>query len=950
MPLKVPLLLLGAAIVGQAQEDPTEFFEARVRPVFASNCYSCHTTSKLGGLELDSRASLLKGGKSGPGFVAGKPAESLLIRAVSQTDARLKMPMGSPKLKDGEIADLAHWIAMGAPWPESKQAVQKGFVLTPEKRALWSLQPLHKPIAPLVKETGWAKTPIDRFVLAKLEEQRMKPLGPANRRVLLRRASYDLIGLPPTPEEIEAFEKDTSPDAFAKVVDRLLASPHYGERWGRHWLDVARYTDGDGPEDKPKPKARGARGMTFVGYGMTRDGYANTWRYRDWVIDAFNQDMPYDLFVKAQIAADLLPGQPDPKKLLPGLGLFGLGPWYTGDCVVYSDSRADERDARIDVLSKGFLGLTVTCARCHDHKYDPISQKDYYALGGIFFASGYKEYNLAPADHVALGQKYQAALRAKQGELGEFMEKGAVDVAETLARQTSRYMMAGRRVLLSTPKLDVAAVALEEKLDPATFQRWLKYLGTKERQHPFLREWDGLMAKGGNDEEAQRVADQFQKLVLEIIAEKRDVDAANLEMKKHYKPDPNEASVLLPGDLMQFELFQFKHNLIEKAIDPNRYYVWLDVVQGPPASRVDDFGKRKGIFEYSEEDLLRFFTSARKARLESLEADLDALRKAAPPDYPYVMGLGDNPKPINMKINVRGNPNNLGEEVPRGFPAVLAGADRDPLPFTKGSGRLELAEAIVSHPLTARVIANRIWMEHFGRGIVATTTNFGVMGDRPSHPQLLEYLASRVRETNWSMKALHREIMLSSTYQLSYGATEPNATADPDNRLLWRANLRRLDSEELRDSLLFVAGTLDERLGGPGQSLNQPGNKKRTVYGRISRSAPNRVLTLFDFPDPNVSLDQRSATNVPQQGLFFMNSDLMWQEAGLVAARLGADEDHARIQKAYRLLFGRPATKDEVQDALQFLSAAGKDSSGEKPAWQQFTQALLSSGEFNYIN
>jgi hypothetical protein len=950
MLLKVPLLLLGAVIVGRAQEDPIEFFEARVRPVLASNCYSCHTTSKLGGLALDSRASLLKGGKSGPGFVAGKPAESLLIKAVSQTDARLKMPMGSPKLKDGEIADLAHWIAMGAPWPESKQAAQKGFVLTPKKRALWSLQPLHKPIAPVVKETGWAKTPIDRFVLAKLEEQGMKPLAPANRRVLLRRATYDLIGLPPTPEEIEAFEKDTSPDAFAKVVDRLLASPHYGERWGRHWLDVARYTDGDGPEDKPKPKARGARGMTFVGYGMTRDGYANTWRYRDWVIDAFNQDMPYDLFVKAQIAADLLPGQPEPKKLLPGLGLFGLGPWYTGDCVVYSDSRADERDARIDVLTKGFMGLTVTCARCHDHKYDPISQKDYYALGGIFFASGYKEYNLAPADQVAQGQKYQAALRAKQGELGEFMEKSAVDVAKTLARQTSRYMMAGRRVLLSKPKLDAAAVASEEKLDPATFQRWIKYLGAKERQHPFLREWDRLMAKGGSDQEAQPLADQFEKLVLDIIAEKRDVDAANLEMKKHYKPDPNEASVQLPGDLMQFELFQFKHNLIEKAIDPNRYYVWLDVVQGPPASRVDDFGKRKGIFEYSEEDLVRFFTSAQKARLESLEADLDALRKGAPADYPYVMGLGDNPKLVNMKINVRGNPNNLGEEVPRGFPAVLAGADRDPLPFTKGSGRLELAEAIVSHPLTARVMANRIWMEHFGRGIVATTTNFGMMGDRPSHPQLLEYLASRLRETNWSMKTLHREIMLSSTYQLSYGTAEPNATADPDNRLLWRANLRRLDSEELRDSLLFVAGTLDERLGGPGQSLNQPGNKKRTVYGRISRSAPNRVLALFDFPDPNVSLDQRSATNVPQQGLFFMNSDLMWQEAGLVAARLGADEDAARIQKAYRLLFGRPPSTEEVQDALQFLSAAGKDSSGERPAWQQFTQALLSSGEFNYIN
>ena len=359
---KLPLLLLGVAFLGRAQEDPIEFFEARVRPVLASNCYSCHTTSKLGGLTLNSRAGLLAGGKSGPGFVPGKPNESLLIKAVSQTDVRLKMPMGSPKLKDDEIADLAHWVEMGAPWPESKQPAQtqKGFVLTPEKRALWSLQPVRKPAVPTVKDAGWAKTPIDHFVLAKLEQKNLKPLPAANRRVLIRRATYDLTGLPPTPEEIESFEQDRSPDAYSKVIDRLLASPHYGERWGRHWLDVARYADGDGPEDKPKPKAGGARGMTFVGYGMTRDGYANTWRYRDWVIDAFNHDMPYDTFVKAQIAADLLPDQRDPKKLLPGLGLFGLGPWNTGDCVVYNESRAEERDVEIDVLSKGFLGLTVT--------------------------------------------------------------------------------------------------------------------------------------------------------------------------------------------------------------------------------------------------------------------------------------------------------------------------------------------------------------------------------------------------------------------------------------------------------------------------------------------------------------------------------------------------------------------------------------------------------------
>jgi cytochrome c553 len=946
-------LLLTLAGLGYGQGDPAEFFETQVRPVLAEHCFACHTTSKLGGLQIDTREGLLQGGKSGPAIVPGNPTESLLIKAINQSDAKLKMPMGAPKLKDEEIAALAHWIESGAPWPAGKTqptVAKKGFSISPTQRAFWSFQPLRKPELPVVKDMTWVKNPIDNFILAKLEEKGLKPLKPASRRVLIRRATYDLIGLPPTPEEIEAFERDTSPDAYAKIIDRLLASPHYGERWGRHWMDVVRYADGDGPEDRPKGKQRGARGMTFVGFGMTKDGYANTWRYRDWLVDVLNQDMPYDLFVKAQIAADLLPDKSN--KLLPGLGMFGLGPWNTGDCTDYAEVRADERDTRVDVVSKGLLGLTVTCARCHDHKYDPISQKDYYALAGIFNSSGYAEWNLASNEEVARGKAHQAKVREVQNALTEFLETSVIGVAETLARDTSRYMMAGRKIRRSKAKLDAGVVASEEKLDPETLKRWVKYLGATDRQHPYLRSWDTLMAKGGgSDEETRRLADEFQRLVLSIIAEKRETEATNREMKNHYKPDPNEAFVRLPGDLMQFELFQFKHNLVEKAIDPLRYYVWLDVVQGPPPARIDDFGKRTGILEYKDDELLRFYTPEQTARLKVLDAKLDELSKNAPPDYPYVMGLGDEPKPHNMRVNVRGNPKNLGEEVPRGFPAVLAGTSGDPEPFTQGSGRLQLAESIVRHPLTARVMANRIWMEHFGRGIVPTTTNFGQMGDRPSHPELLEYLTSRFVENHWSMKALHREIMLSGTYQLAYGPAEPNDTVDSDNRLLWRANLRRLDAEELRDSLLFVAGVLDERLGGPGQSLNLSNNKERTIYGRISRSGPNRALLLFDFPDPNISLDQRSATNVPLQTLFFMNSDVIWADAGLLAGRLaGETDDTAKIRKAYRMVYGRAAGDDEVREALKFLAKAEKDAGGEKPALQQFAQALLSSGEFNYIN
>jgi len=396
MQARTALVLLGlTGIIAYAQSatEKAEFFEARIRPVLANNCYACHTDNKLGGLRVDSRVALLEGGKSGAAIVPGRPDESLLIKAVKQADPKLKMPMGGAKLKDNEIADLRYWIqTMAAFWPaeDSKPVApvlaKTSFTIRPEQRTFWSFQPIRKSVAPKVTDTAWAKTPIDQFILAKLEEKKLKPAPPADKRALIRRAYFDLIGLPPTPEQVDAFLADNSADAFAKVVDRLLASSQYGERWARHWLDVARYADGTG-----RPDTR----MVFLGYGMARDGYSNTWRYRDWVIQALNQDMPYDRFVKAQIAADLMP-EPDRSKLLPGLGFFGIGPWFTGDDVVFVEARANERDDKIDALTKGFLGLTVTCARCHNHKYDPISQKDYYALGGVFANSGFWEYNLSP--------------------------------------------------------------------------------------------------------------------------------------------------------------------------------------------------------------------------------------------------------------------------------------------------------------------------------------------------------------------------------------------------------------------------------------------------------------------------------------------------------------------------------------------------------------------------
>ncbi len=941
MPIKRMFLAAVLLCLSMDAQTGNEFFESRIRPVLAEKCYSCHAASKLGELRLDSREAMLQGGKSGTALVPGKAAESLLYRAVVHADEKLKMPMAGERLSAREVADLRQWIDSGALWPEEARhakPAKAGFSISPEQRAFWSFQPLKKVNPPQLRDGNRATSPVDRFLFAKLEEKGLQPAPPADKRVLLRRAHYDLTGLPPTPEQVEAFLADSSPEAFAKVVDRLLESKQYGERWGRHWLDVARYADGGGKDKRP----------VFLGYGMARDGYVNSWRYRDWVIEAFNRDMPYDVFVKAQIAADLMPA-PGRETLLPGLGFFGLGPWFTGDDVIFVEARANERDDKIDALTKGFLGLTVTCARCHDHKYDPISQKDYHALAGVFANSGYNEYNLAPPDNVEAYRNYWKDIKSQQAKIEDYVRDCEMSVAETLAGQAARYMMVGRAALKSTPRPDLKKLAQQESLDTLTLERWMKYLSEPEkRQHRYLKSWDVAM-KSGSDEEAWKLATEFQRLLISVVAAKKSVLSDNEERVKSYKPDPNEATVELPGDLRQFEFFQYKQLLVQKVMETHKHYVWLDVIQGESSP---DYPKRDAIFENPGKQLLRFLSKDQRAKLEGMQAELAALEKGSPPEYPYLMGLTENAKPANLKLAIRGNVHTLGEEVPRGLPAVLSGTDADPRPFQNGSGRLELAEAIVSHPLTARVIANRVWMHHFGRGIVASPSNFGVMGERPSHPELLDYLASRLVENKWSLKSLHREIMLASVYQLSSQPMVPNQTADPGNVLLWKANLRRLDAEAIRDSMLFVTGALDERVGGPAQELNGATNKKRTVYARIRRSGGEGILGLFDFPDPALSGDQRSVTNVPLQGLFFLNSDLLWREAGRLAERLSGEaaSEAARIDRAYRLLYGRAALESEIRRGLAFLRDAATDSGDKAEPWRQYAQVLLSSGEFLYLN
>ena len=883
-----------------ASSDPVDFFKARVRPILANHCFACHTDMKMGGLQMDTREHLLKGGNSGPAVLPGNPDESLLIRAVSHTHPKLKMPPQG-KLSEEQIADLRTWVSSGVHWDTGTPAVapKKEYVITAEQRKFWSFQPVRKPEIPAVKDQSWAKNPLDHFILRRLEERGLKPVKAADKRTLLRRATFDLIGLPPTPQEITDFLNDSSPDAFAKVVDRLLASPHYGERWGRYWLDVARYADEDTlfPDGEPFP---------------------NGYRYRDWVIQAFNEDMPYDLFVKAQIAGDLLEKETG-RPLRAGLGLFALGPWYY-KIIEPPKARADERQDRIDVLTRGFQGLTVACARCHDHKYDPIPTKDYYAIAGVFANTEAREYPLADASVVKTYDDQKKKVTDQEEEIKKVLEKERKRLGEELAKDVSRYLLAA------------AGQGPADGLDQETVERFRKYLAVQEKSHPFLTEWDGLRASGAAATALTKAADDFRQRVLKVLAEKKEIEEYNERVLEEAKKSKDP-----------YDLFCKGCNVVTRTLERDEFVLWTDLF----GEKQRTLEKVPGVLYYDDEHIDRFLKGEPKTRVAGMRATLESLKKALPERYPFLHVIGDVDNPTDLKQAIRGDPYNLGDPVPRHFLSVLC--DGKPAAFHNGAGRLELAEAIASprNPLTARVMVNRIWQHHFGMGIVRTPSNFGMVGDRPSHPQLLDYLASRFVELHWSVKAMHREIMLSATYAESSEDAAENVAADPDNRLLWHANRRRLDVEAMRDGILFAAGKLDPQVGGPAFSWDKP-STRRTVYGKVSRFRLERMLGLFDFPDANITCEQRASTNVPPQKLFFLNSDLVSEEAKALSARLHEEVlgDPARIERAYQLLFGRAPSAYEKQRGLAFLTS-GADQSA---AWQQYAQMLYSSNEFNFLD
>ncbi len=900
-------LVVVAARAADLAAEHVEFFESKVRPVLVEHCYKCHSTQagkSKADLLLDTRDALRKGGSTGAAIVPGDPEKSLLIEAIRHTNADLQMPPADEggKLAPEQIAALEQWVKMGAPDPRVGGKAHPTDVAAAKKH--WAFQPVAKPATPIVKNAKWVRTPVDAFVLAQLEGKKLSPAALADARTLLRRITYGLTGLPPTPDEMDSFLRDKSPDAYARAVDRLLASPRYGERWGRFWLDVARYADTQG---------------YLVGNAERRFPFSHT--YRDYVIRAFNEDKPFDQFIVEQLAADRLQ-LGDDKSALAAMGFLTLGRRFLGN-------QNDIIDDRIDVVTRGLMGLTVSCARCHDHKFDPIPTKDYYSLHGIFASTE------EPAEKPLLGPlvdspAYQDFLRKRSEAEEKVKERARDEVKKFLAEvraKTGDYLLGVHELakLGKDEKLDLFAGP--RKLNVEFLKRWQAHLATDAaKSDPVLAPWFALAALPVAEfaEKAKELAASWNESVVRSAAFKRNPEPSNFPPEGGVtNGEPPNPAIVAALAIRDAALTSLK----DAAVIYNR--VFADAEKKSAAGEAALEGVRRTVHAEDSPANPGYDATAAlikrqiDARVADLRRDVVALQWTEPGAPLRAMALADKAKPADSRVLLRGNPGNRGPEVPRQFLEILSPEKR--IPFSDGSGRLELAREIASatNPLTARVIVNRVWGWHFGAALVRTPSDFGVRTEAPMHRELLDWLAASFVEGGWSVKALHRTIVLSSTYLQSSEGSEAAAAVDPDNQLVHRFNRRRLEFEALRDTLLAVSGSLDLNAGGlPDDLIKQPFTVRRTVYGFIDRQNLPGMFRTFDFPNPDVSSAQRFATTVPQQALFMLNSPFAQDQARSLMRRpemVAAKSDGEKIRVLYRTLHQRAPDAGELKLASAFL-------------------------------
>ena len=898
-----------ADITSSESQDGITFFENEIRPILHEFCFECHSSeAKIkGGLLLDSKMGVEAGGDSGAAIVKGDPNASLLIEAIRYNNRDLQMPPKNPLPAD-KIAKLEKWITMGAPDPRTEAtetaASPKGMSIE-EGRRFWSFQPVTRPTVPDL-ESSFILTPIDAFIQQNLTKHQLSPAPPASKPTLIRRVIQDLTGLPPTEAEISAFLDDDSPQAFENVVERLLESPHYGVRWGRHWLDVARYADSNGLDEN-------------IGFG-------NAWRYRDYVVDSFNTDKPYDQFLIEQIAGDLVPNAT--QESITGTCFLQLGPKVMAEPDI-EKLHLDVIDEQLDTLGKTFMGMTLGCVRCHDHKFDPIKQTDYYSLAAIFKGTKtfggenmgaikfWYEHSIATEKDKERIKNVDEQLKKLNAAASSFKSRQLAQIQSGARAKATDYLVACTKFDLNTPLTEVATVAASFNLHPRILHHCRRHLEFR-RDDPFFDDWHRFKAKG------QTAA-----------------------LRRHYHNVITEAQTTFAA--AQKENDQAK-TLTDARLEAARAALY-DKAGFLAVPNVDSFA-------LDEDSLAEYYRLLSIARAFESNA----------PDPPALMGVGEGEVAKVIPMFIRGDHKRPGKKVARGFPKVMHWSEKIPTLSESTSGRLELAEWMADprHPLTSRVMVNRIWAWHFGQGLVASTENFGAMGDKPSHPQLLDWLADYFISSGWSIKAMHRIILRSSTWQMA--SQHPDETnfsrIDPENRLHWKQNLRRLEAEQIRDSILAVSGRLDHRLGGKTLPLRNRqfvfnhtsedhttyDSLRRALYLPIIRNNLYPLFEQFDFPDPTMPTGTRHETVIAPQALVMLNDPLILDSAQAMARNILRQQpsQDERIRAVYLQTLGRPPrTKESLRDArlLKELS----DQTTETQAWMLYCQSLFASNGFFYL-
>ncbi len=893
---KIPITLLFLFFfVCDAKADKVEddFFERSIRPVLLERCIECHGSAvQKSGLRLDSREAVIAGGKNGAVVIPGNPNASKLISSIKH-EGQLKMPRGK-KLPDVDIKAFEKWVNLGLPWPDSIKITLKNPKSETEH---WSYLPVKKAVPPINEMSQ----PIDSFIHQKLNKRLIKQSATADKRTLIRRLSIDLIGLPPSISEISAFENDPSSDAYEKVVDRLLASPRYGERWARHWLDIARYADNKGYvffEDKNYPWA---------------------WTYREYVINSLNNDLPYNQFIIEQIAADQL--ETKDKKSLAALGFLTVGGHFMGNT-------HDIIDDRIDVMTRGLMGLTVSCARCHDHKFDPIPAADYYSLYGIM-RSSFEPITPPLYDAEPITEEYKKfalELKTKEKNLLDFVQVKHRDLVTQARARAGDYLFAAYQAGNQPPADDFMLLADKGDLNPAMIARWRAFLERmKIQKDPTWALWHCYSSLNPSS---------FSQSALEV----RNLLSDNPNVLQAFEVPPKSMKQVADtyGKLLGETEKAWLSSGGKIPLQDKNAEMIRSALYGPNSPADAPLALDWGFLDL-------FPDRTTQGEYKALIKDLETHLVKGPPRS---MVLLDSNELYEPNIFIRGQPNRTGDKVPRQFLKVL---DSNRQSFLKGSGRLELAKSIASNtnPLTSRVFVNQVWAHHFGNGLVGTLGDFGVRGDLPTHPELLDWLAINFMENNWSIKKLHKVIVTSNTYKQSSNDREDCLKVDPENKLLWKQNRRRLDFESLHDSVLSVSGNLDLKVGGPSVSFFT-GKNRRAVYGYIDRLDFPSLLATFDIPNPASSSVERTSTTVAPQALYLMNGPFVREAAKKVLNLNTIKEIKSADQKADAIMLAVLGRKPTAKEKLQMINFVM--GSNENEAWIDLTHGLFLTNEFAFVD